>query len=430
MEDWAKLLFTYGPFALLVLFVFVIEHRAREVLGNKTVPRRVSVPVYVLNWLVVFGLSGSVVYIWMILNLGNEVTIRGTFEGLQAHETMSSRAANLFLRRIYDRDDKFDFEWRAITTKPLEEGTALNFYFDRGLETEASATMHQLKIRRSFYTKPVVIRYQRTGNRLVLLHDGKEEELPAVEGVVEERGWRWFDWVGTVYAQAPTSLESVLKRLESSDPIIRQDARIELQKMGQAALPAIDKILANPQSSYRQRFAAVSALNNLKKIGNSSLSGQAYRAVVKAAAGSDPTLANEAFRFFTQFSVGGFAQIAVDFQREATLQQKLRVAAPNPKDGDFTFTFSLVKMSAAKPELRLDEIEVHEDSSALSTRWVFAVLLDNGEAFRIPEKSYTDKPKPRRYRPTPADNVRTMIDAAQGKPFALRVIGYKPESVR
>ena len=45
MGDWPKLLYTYGPFALLVLFIFVIERKTRTALKDNGIPRRISVPV-------------------------------------------------------------------------------------------------------------------------------------------------------------------------------------------------------------------------------------------------------------------------------------------------------------------------------------------------------------------------------------------------
>ena len=77
-ESWIKLLYTYGPFAILVFFVFVTERKSRMA-KNEAPPdekKRLMV-VYLLNWVIIFGLVLFSMYAWTRINLDGEPTIKG-----------------------------------------------------------------------------------------------------------------------------------------------------------------------------------------------------------------------------------------------------------------------------------------------------------------------------------------------------------------
>ena len=77
-ESWIKLLYTYGPFAILVFFVFVTERKSRMA-KNEAPPdekKRLMV-VYLLNWVIIFGLVLFSMYAWTRINLDGERITRG-----------------------------------------------------------------------------------------------------------------------------------------------------------------------------------------------------------------------------------------------------------------------------------------------------------------------------------------------------------------
>ena len=80
-ETWVKLLFTYGPFALLILLIFVVE---RKVWGEVRCPDN-KAPVhfvYGATWVAIFLTCGVIVWVWVHNNVSQGYTvIRGSLTG-------------------------------------------------------------------------------------------------------------------------------------------------------------------------------------------------------------------------------------------------------------------------------------------------------------------------------------------------------------
>src|SRR5260221_14645194 len=125
MENWAKLLFVYGPCALLLLFVFVIEGKARGALKDQGIERRIAVPIYLLTWFVIFALCCAVTWFWYRATFPEEVTVRGIVEGLTDDETIFSESATLYLSRSYSPGrNQYGYSWRLVTERRLPGGNA------------------------------------------------------------------------------------------------------------------------------------------------------------------------------------------------------------------------------------------------------------------------------------------------------------------
>ena len=423
-----KLLYTYGPFALLVFFVYVIEGKVRGVLKDPAIPGKVGFPIYCATWAVIFGLCGGVVYIWVLFNVSSEATIRGTFENIQSTQSVASRF-EMYLRRYYTKGDSFDYDWRLVTPHRLAEGTQIDFDF--ASSPFAIATRHVITIHDSFYQYPVAIRYLTKAQKLVLYHDGKNEDLPPVDDV--GRGGPapkvpMFQVVSSVFAAQSASAATVYQRLNSTDPVIRRVARDEVASRGKAELPQIEKILLSDSSSYALRVGAISANNSMKGIDGDSLSQAAYVAIVRAAFDEDPSLSAEAFRFFKRFSVAGSMELPSDLGGGVSRSGSMKVKALDPKNGDFTFYFTISPQEPGKGLLELNEIDVFEDSSAGTTQWIFGVLAGQQEAFRIPNRRYGDNPTPMKYKMTPSDKASASIRLEPGE-VKISVIGYKPKNL-
>jgi hypothetical protein len=424
-----KLLYTYGPFALLVFFVYVIEGKARSVLKDKSLPSSVTATIYSATWVAIFGLCGSVVYVWMVLNVTPEATIRGTFENLEAKQSVASRF-NLYLRRDYDTGDKFDYGWRLVTPSRLPDGYRIDFDF--ASSPAAIPTRHAFLIRSSFYESPVAIRYSSKSGKLRLEHAGKTEVLRPVDDSVRNESAPAapvFAVVPTVFAAVRPSPATLYKRLDAVDPVIRRTARDELAARGKEALPQIEEILLSERSSIRLRVGVISAINRTKGIDGDALSDAAYLAVLRAASDPDPSLADEAYKFFARFSVAGSVELPLGLGGPPATSAVIRVKAPDPRKGDFTFLIKVSRQGRVKALLELNEIQVSEDSSGGSTRWIFSFLAGQQEAFRLPNRRYTDSPAPKKYRITPADRASASIRVESGGTLSIRVIGYKPKNL-
>src|ERR1700720_3408546 len=82
-DVWVNILYTYGPFAILVFLIFVAERKSRTAMKGasggekKTLLVGVLIGVYVLNWIAIFSLVIFSVYAWKQLNLDTRPTISG-----------------------------------------------------------------------------------------------------------------------------------------------------------------------------------------------------------------------------------------------------------------------------------------------------------------------------------------------------------------
>ena len=306
-ETWIKLLFTYGPFALLIFFVFVIENKARATLNESPAERKTPfLVVYLGVWAGIFLLVVFIGYAWTKMNLSSEYTITGTFENLSGDEKIVSRQDNLFLCRHRLQHGRFDESWRLISPKKLETGTRIKFIFDRG-RTEASKeneTDHELVVCEEFYKAPVVIRYQRDKKKLILKYDGKETEIPPLDyepkdGLTRLPGF----FIGMAHAGETPNPVAFAKLLESDDPFIRRDARVELGKMEEAALPYIQTVLGDPKSSYRLRVGVITALGTMEHLKLAQLSPATINALIEASSNKDAALRNSALRLFRKYPI-------------------------------------------------------------------------------------------------------------------------------
>jgi hypothetical protein len=311
--DWPKLLFIYGPFALLVFVVAVLESKARRAWQSDR--SKVSGAIVVSTWLVIFAICGVVVYAWFWVNKPPFV-LRGSVEDLHGAETIGSR--DLYLRPdYYDKQrDIFNINWASIGTSPSPEGQTLTFRFFRTANEDGIP--YQLTVSPDLYRKTIVIRAidDKGGRKLDLPGQSKGAALVVANDSRREEDTQGLHVVLTVYAQGQSTLESIFGRIESYDPLVRRDARDELAKQGAAAMPSIEKVLVSKKSSYRLRLGIIAALNKMSGLKADSLSSEAYDAIVRAQKDPDPTLSDEASRFLKKYPRTGKG--SAGGRREAT----------------------------------------------------------------------------------------------------------------
>jgi hypothetical protein len=326
LGNWPKTLFTYGPFAILVFMFFVAEGKARRAMKEARVEdAKTFTIVYVLNWVVIFGLIIFSVFAWSWLNLKLEPTIKGRIENLKGGDNITTNTANMFLWRHIISLDRSDFEWRLEGIKRFAEGEKVTIILvpeppkstgtseDAIVKGEADIKNYELTIRSEFYDHDVRIVYRRDQKKMFVHEDGKEVELPEttqlLAGTQTEPDSEFFMTVA--HAQDTFREADFRSSLESSDVVVRRYARTDLAKQGQAGLNFVEEVLAEPKSSYRLKLGVIVALNNMPNLRVDGLKHKTIEAIQVAAADSDEALRNEALGFLAKHNLARNATMPV-----------------------------------------------------------------------------------------------------------------------
>ncbi len=305
LEGWAKLLATYGPFALLVLLVFVIERRAWAELRDQEHPRKAVYLVYGGTWVAIFAVCAVVVWVWILLNIPKEFTVRGRLVGLGKAEQLFSRSEDTYLRRAYSGNSTGNFVFRIISSKKLVGDEPVELVIDHGDNTES---VFQLTIESWFYDDSREVRLTYDGpphDRLTLHEPAGSTEVPRLvssirvpsDSVAEHSGFSEFLFP-TVHAQSGRTMtfDDFAAGLDSPDPIIRMDTRQSVMKAGRGASPYLESVLYDPGSSTRMLIGVLNILNSGGDVA-ADLDKQAQCNIQDFANSSDTVLRPEAQKF-------------------------------------------------------------------------------------------------------------------------------------
>ena len=309
MEAWIKLLQTYGPFALLVLLIFVVE---RKVWGEmKDQKEHVAVRwVYGGTWTFIFMMCAVIVAVWVHDNVkAGEHTVRGRIEGLRETQLLTSK--DMYTRRDYVDEEKhtYDLAFRITGDK---EATKAKFSLG---DKDLGDADYELPIEASYFdqNKDLVLSYQSKKHTFALAIASGNLELKPI------------DDLGSTLPDAPAQLAildrllgilpvyasdakprplsaGTLDRLDSLDPTLRSDARIDLSRAGKQSAPYIASVLYDPGSSTRQLLGVLAVLNNSKTLASDMFGTLAdYKAaqctIVRLSQGDDGPLKNEANKY-------------------------------------------------------------------------------------------------------------------------------------
>ena len=307
-EGWIKLLYTYGPFAILVFLVFVTERKTRTAMkeAGRDEKQRMTV-VYLLNWAVIFGLVLFSMYAWTRINLNDEPTIKGRIDNLSGREVVSTGSASFFVHRVYVLPGRAEYMWRLVGQKKFTEGEKIMIVLDPNDPNlgEAGITNNELTIKKNFYDREVRISYRRDVNKLFIDEDGKPVELPQSQQLIAEAPPKsaWDLISPTAFAQGSFQSAPFVSSLESPDPIIRRNARADLARQGAAAVPWIEDCWNNPKSSYRLRLGTLIALNNMSAVNTSALRPSTIAEFQRASTDPDETFRSEALKFLNRYRI-------------------------------------------------------------------------------------------------------------------------------
>lgn len=306
-EAWIKLLYTYGPFAILVFLVFVTERKTR--IAKNEAPKDEKprlMLVYLLNWAVIFGLVLFSMYAWTRINLEGEPTIKGRIENLSGREVISTGSAFFYVHRVYVVPGRAEYMWRLVGPKKFTEGEKVTIVLDPNdpVLGEAGITTNELTIKSNFYDREVRISYRRDLNKLYVDDGGRQVELPQSQQTIASEPKRIWDLFSTVaHAQAGFQANAFASSLESPDPVIRLKARGDLARQGAAAVPWIEDCWNNPKSSYRLRIGTLIALNNMSAVNVQALRPSTIAAFQRAASDPDATLRSESLKFLNRYRI-------------------------------------------------------------------------------------------------------------------------------
>jgi hypothetical protein len=305
-EAWVKLLYTYGPFAILIFFVFVTERKTRAAKNEATRDEKSKLIIlYLLNWVVIFGLVIFSLYAWSRINLGDELEIRGRIENLSGKEivVVSTSVAKLYLHRAYTLPGRADYFWRLVGSQRFSEGEKITIVFDPNIG-ESFITNNELTIKSDYYQKEVRLRYGGSENKLYVDENGTMVPLPQSQQTIAETPappWSFFSTVA--YAQGSFQGDAFANSLESPDPVIRRNARSDLAKQGGNAIPWINEVLSYSNTSYRLKIGVIIALNHMSNLNAGMFQPAAIANIQAAAFEKDDALRNESLSLLQKLRI-------------------------------------------------------------------------------------------------------------------------------
>jgi hypothetical protein len=269
------------------------------------------VGVYILNWILIFGVAIFAMYAFKQLNLDRKPQISGTLENFSNSEVLSTSFNDLYLHRIpQDNHSYSNYEWLLFNKeKRLDDGETIVFTIARSPGSEGvESTDYELPIRSDFYNTKVHLR--RVQDDLFLW--GQEKPLLKRQVLVgtltnQDEHREPFELLTTARAQTPQQSFSEYDftvGLESPDVIIRRTTRADLANQDQTVvLPWIDRVLKDPKSSYRLRLGVIVALDNMANLPSQALLPSTIAAIQRALNYPDPTLRNEAYNLAKRYNL-------------------------------------------------------------------------------------------------------------------------------
>ena len=319
-DTWSNILLTYGPNAVLVFLVVVIELKVRSAWResdiNNQSERTFFRRVYGLFWVVVAVVAFVVIFAWWRVNLNRRPQIAGMIQHLSKKEIIDTSFGELYLLRTKNYDKYADYDFMLINKdyKPWSDGAKVNFIIEGSNDTsrEPSIYEYSLPILSDFYRNGMNLKRQ--DDKLYLYHNGQATVLEggllspyAIPGVaMAEPTTTESTWslIPTAHAQSNVSINDISAGLESPDAIVRRKTRIALSRQDQkVSLPWINGVLADKASSYRMRLGALVALNNMSNLPVEALLPETITAIQNTINDPDDALRNEALALANKYQL-------------------------------------------------------------------------------------------------------------------------------
>ncbi|MGQ0761005.1 MAG: hypothetical protein ACT4OT_03145 [Acidobacteriota bacterium] len=328
-KTWVDILFIYGPFAILIFLVFVVERRIysrwRAANQDNKKEQTAFLGLYGFTWLMIFGVAVYSIYAWKKINLDERPKIAGEIQNLSNLETLGTTSADLYLNKI-PRSGRFS-DYRVLLVKSdnkrWRDGEPVRFTIQtpaRPGNMDGDLFEYYLPIRSDFYENGVML--TRSEDKFLFYDGGKWTELSgrkvpgSAEPTVSEppaQSQKLWDIVPTAYAQAnqdyqqmkqSTPISDFAIGLESPDAVVRRKTRADLARQNPiAAVPWIQDVLDEPKSSYRLRLGVLAALNQMPGVRADSLRGTTITVIQTMLCDVDDSLRNEAYSFLQKLKL-------------------------------------------------------------------------------------------------------------------------------
>jgi hypothetical protein len=200
--------------------------------------------------------------------------------------------------------------------------------------------------------------------------------------------------VGTAHAQGEFSPTDFLNRLESADPIIRRDARRDLALLGTVPLPWMQKVLADPTSSYRLRLGVISALSQMSEPNPGTLSSATVDVILKASTDSDKPLRDAARQYIVNHGNWELADKISDMLPRPPVEGSLEAQSTSKVSELATTEMELLCQLASrevdqyKAHRPIDEVRLEKAIAAFRKAWELRSLVPPKNRFVFAKALY------------------------------------------
>jgi hypothetical protein len=371
-ETWSKLLFTYGPYALIVLFIFVVERVLRNRFKQaESKFKKLFLSLYVANWIFIIALVVFSIYAWSAMNLVKEKRLHGTIETLEVSESITSSDDFLYTRKAYYGTDRFTYHLQIFCPATEKSKKEIIFYLDKGSTQIEQAKGYKLTIQPQSYGKDFRILYKRNLDTLVIDSGDSLTLSPLQPEIVQTSDHYnlWDFFIPKAFAQEKLSFDKWKKRLESTDPIIRNNARAELMKLGNEASPFIEKVLSDPQSSYLSVLGVVIALSESRYFKIDQMNTKAISGLIEASIyPSDPKLRLYSSRLLNKTS-NQKTEAEYDRMIGVAGSNKERISALMRSELDFLYNYGIKEKDQFKKNTVVDKQHLDRAISIFRKAW-------------------------------------------------------------
>ena len=328
-KTWVDILFIYGPFAILIFLVFVVERRiySRWRGANRSDKKEQTafLGLYASTWLMIFGVAVYSIYAWKKVNLDERPRIAGEIQNLSNLETLGTSSADLYLNKIPGSGRFSDYRVLLVKSdnkrwRPDEPVRLTIQTPGRPGNQDGDLFEYFLYIRPDFYENGVTL--TRREDKLEFYDAGKwtpldgRKVLRGADPTVPEpapQSRNIWDIIPTAYAHAyqdyqqmkqSPPIEDFAVGLESPDAVVRRKSRADLAKQNPiVAVPWIENVLDDPKSSYRLKLGVLVALNQMPGVNAEGLRPSTIAVVQTMLCDSDDTLRNEAYSFLQKLKL-------------------------------------------------------------------------------------------------------------------------------
>jgi hypothetical protein len=312
ISDTTKLLFIYGPFALLAIFLLIEERvmysRLKDAQNGPNA--RLMRTLYAGVWAIIVALGAFSCYEWAVNRPAR--VIHGQFENLQPADAVFAHNTEVWFKKQAVTATRFDYLWMA-EAQPVHTTQQLSFLLDRTQSGIGEKVLGlEFEVLPEYFADPVRITYDGTTNKFSVRCAATTKTYQAIDssaavvGLPTTTAGRGLAVValtplmstgGRSVAPGPFEAAIMAQRLDAGDPTVRRSARQDLAVTGTIAIPWIEQVLSHPSSSYRLRLGTIVALNGMRPEIRGSLSSAAREQIILAALQPDKTLSEAAQRF-------------------------------------------------------------------------------------------------------------------------------------